>query len=150
MEKTWGAPVVINEDVVIHEQALFHLGKGKWLAAARFNGLDLYTSVDDGLSWDYKSKLTGEQQHPGHITRLKDGRLLLSYGNRLKPKGVDVRFSDDEGETWSQPIRVVDFQRDGGYPSSVQLVNGQVVTAYYARKIEGHDQYHMGVVIWEP
>ena len=76
--------------------------------------------------------------------------MLLTYGNRREPKGVDVRLSSDEGATWSEPIRVVHFIGDGGYPSSVQLPDGQVLTAYYARAIEGHDRYHMGVVIWSP
>ena len=148
--KTWEEPVVINKDVVIHEPALFHLGKGRWLAAARLNGLTLYTSDDDAKTWRLRKSLTGAQQHPGHFTRLKDGRVLLSYGNRVTPKGVDVRFSDDEGETWTQPFRAVDFQGDGGYPSSVQLSDGNVLTAYYARKVDAHDGYHMGVVIWDP
>jgi hypothetical protein len=95
-------------------------------------------------------KLTGPSQHPGHFTRLKDGHVLLTYGNRLNPRGVDVRFSDDEGMTWSEPVRVLDFQGDGGYPSSVQLPDGQVLTAYYARRIASHNQYHMGVVVWDP
>jgi hypothetical protein len=25
-----------------------------------------------------------------------------------------------------------------------------VLTAYYARQIEGHNRYHMGVVLWDP
>ncbi len=148
--KTWGEPVTLNEDVVIHEPALFHLGKGKWLVAARLNGLNLHTSDDDAKTWAHKMKLTGPSQHPGHFTRLKDGSVLLSNGNRLVPKGVDVRFSDDEGATWSDPFRVVDFQGDGGYPSSVQLPDGRVLTAYYARQIAGHNRYHMGVVVWDP
>jgi Neuraminidase (sialidase) len=148
--KTWGKPAVISKAVKIHEPAIFHLGKGKWLVAARLDGLNLHTSDDDAKTWTHRKKLTGRQQHPGHFTRLKDGRLLLTYGNRLNPKGVDVRFSDDEGATWSEPLRAVDFQNDGGYPSSVQLPDGQVLTAYYARKVEGHDRYHMGVVTWDP
>jgi hypothetical protein len=148
--RTWGEPVALNKDVVIHEPALFHLGEGKWLAAARLNGLDLYASDDDAKTWAYRKKLTGPQQHPGHFARLKDGRVLLTYGNRLEPRGVDVRFSDDEGSTWTEPFRVVDFQGDGGYPSSVQLPDGRVLTAYYARRIVNHDRYHMGVVVWEP
>jgi len=148
--KTWGQSVALNKDVVIHEPALFHLGEGKWLAATRLNGLDLYASDDDAKTWAHRMKLTGPQQHPGHFARLKDGRVLLTYGNRLVPKGVDVRFSDDEGTTWSKPFRVVDFQGDGGYPSSVQLPNGQMLTAYYAQRIEDHKRYHMGVVLWDP
>lgn len=86
----------------------------------------------------------------GGRTWTVDGSVLLSYGNRVDPKGVDVRFSDDEGTTWSSPFRVVGFLHDGGYPSSVQLLDGRVVTAYYASEIEGHNRYHMGVVVWDP
>jgi hypothetical protein len=61
-----------------------------------------------------------------------------------------VRVSSDEGKTWSDPARIIDWWGDGGYPSSVQLPDGQILTAYYAAKIEGHDRYHMGVVVWDP
>ena len=37
---------------------------------------------------------------------------------------------------------------DGGYPSSVQLKDGTIVTAYYANQIQAHRRYHMGVVHW--
>jgi len=148
--KTWAGPAPINKDATIYEEALFHLGKGKWLAATRHDGLDLYASEDDARTWVHRKKLTGAAQHPGHFARLKDGRVLLTYGNRVEPKGVDIRFSEDEGTTWSDPLRVVDFQGDGGYPSSVQLTDGQVLTAYYAQRIVGHKRYHMGVVVWDP
>ena len=149
--KTWGEPVPLDDEAALNETALFHLGGGKWLAAARYDGLDLYSSDDDGKTWTRRrEKLSGAQEHPGHFTRLTDGRLLLTYGNRVTPKGVDVRLSDDEGRTWSDPFRLVDFEGDGGYPSSVQLPDGRVLTAYYARRIAGHDRYHMGVVVWDP
>lgn len=146
--KTWGEPAIIDKEAVINEPALFHLGQGKWLVAARHDGLDLYASDDDARSWRRQQQVTGKQQHPGHIMRLKDGRLLSSNGNRVEPKGVDVRLSDDEGKTWSDPLRVADFQGDGGYPSSVQLPDGQVLTAFYAQRTASHPRYHMGVVIW--
>jgi hypothetical protein len=147
--KTWGQPAMMNRSAVIDEPALVHLGGGKWLAAARLNGLDLYVSGDDARTWNHRQRLTGAQQHPGHFLRLRDGRLLLSYGNRVDPKGVDVRLSSDEGQTWSEPLRVADFQGDGGYPSSVQLPDGQVLTACYASQTANHPKYHMGVVLWE-
>jgi len=137
-----------------HAKSIFRLAyihKGSLAqAAARSNGLDLYRSDDDAKTWTHRQKLTGPQQHPGHFTRLADGRVLLSYGNRAEPKGVDVRISRDEGETWSEPVRAVDFQGDGGYPSSVPLPDGHVLTAYYASRIAAHRGYHMGVVIWDP
>ncbi len=149
--KTWGEPACLDQDAYRNETALLHLGRGRWLAAVRENGLHLYRSADDARSWQYGGRLTGPAQHPGHLLKLTDGRLLLSFGNRTEgDKRVEVRFSDDAGETWSDPVRVVDFEGDGGYPSSVQLAGGQVLTAYYAGKIEGHARYHLGAVIWDP
>lgn len=93
-------------------------------------------------------RLTANAEIPGHITRIKSG-LLLSYGNRNSPRGADVRFGNDDGTTWSEPFRVLDCGGDIGYPSSVQLPDGQGLTAYYAQRIAGHDKYHMGVVVWD-
>ena len=148
---TWVAVSPLDKSAVIHEPALFHLGEGRWLCAARFDGLNLYVSDDDAQTWTLRrTAITGPGQHPGHFLRLRDGRVLLSYGDRQDPHGVDVRFSRDEGMTWSEPWRVVDFMDDGGYPSSVQRPDGQVLTAYYARRISAHDRYHMGTVVWDP
>jgi len=149
--KTWGRPVPIEADGYRNETAMLHLGKGHWLAAARENGLHLHASTDDGLTWQYRTRVTAPAQHPGHLLRLRDGRLVLSSGNRTADdRRVEVRFSADEGQTWGEPIRVVDFEGDGGYPSSVQRDDGRVLTAYYASKIAGHARYHMGVVVWDP
>ena len=60
--------------------------EGRWLAATRLSGLDLYASGDDAKNWARAAKRTGPQPHPGHSTRL-NGERLLSYGNRLDPQG---------------------------------------------------------------
>ena len=149
--KTWGEPVCIAPETSHNETAIFHLGKGRWLAAARGGGLHLYASSDDGATWEHRMRLR-VGGYPGHIMQLKDGRLVLSYGTRSgTERSTRVIWSKDEGKTWSKPLRVVDyFGKDGGYPSSVQLPDGQVLTAYYAKSIKGHDRFHMGVVIWDP
>ena len=146
---TWVDPVPLSTERPSDETALFHLGGGKWLAAARSKRLDLYSSGDDAKTWTHRTKLTANAEIPGHITRIKSG-LLLSYGNRNAPRGVDVRFGNEDGTTWSEPFRVLDCAGDIGYPSSLELPDGQVLTAYYARRIAGHDRYHMGVVTWDP
>lgn len=148
--KTWGEPVPLDEAHRRSETALLHLGGGKWLAAARISELQLYASDDDARSWRALGPVTAGSQHPGHLLRLRDGRVLLTYGNRTDDRGVEVRFSRDEGKTWGPPLRLADFRGDGGYPSSVQLPDGQVVTAFYASKTNYHRRYHMGVVIWDP
>ncbi|NLY00542.1 MAG: exo-alpha-sialidase [Rhodopirellula sp.] len=157
--RTWGEPVALDTARNRNETAILHLGDGRWLAAARTIGpdpsgrsmfLDLYGSEDDAGTWHQRMLLTESSQHPAHLVRLKDGRLLLAYGNRTADRGVDVRFSGDEGKSWMEPFRVTDWQGDGGYPSSAQLPDGRVLTAYYAAATEGHKGYHMGVVVWDP
>lgn len=155
--KTWKRAGVLDKKRTMQEPAFFHLGKGKWILAARWGGLNFYTSDDDAKTWTFKGKLTPWRAIPAHFLRLKNGSILLSYGNR-NPKGkegfvgVDVMFSDDEGKTWSKPYRVLDCLSDSGYPSSVQLPDGQVLTGYYSRVLPKprHHRYHMGVVTWDP
>jgi hypothetical protein len=72
--------------------------------------------------------------------------------------GVFARISRDEGLTWGAPrvlfnttVRRANTRpggTDGGYPSSVQLKDGTIVTAYYCQRIPMHQRYHMGVVRW--
>ena len=148
--KTWGEPTALDPDKYRNETALVHGGEGKWLAAARISELQLYRSDDDARTWTACGPVTAASQHPGDFLQLRDGRLMLTYGNRTADRGVNVRTTRDGGKTWSPPLRVADFQGDGGYPSSVQLADGSVVTAYYASQSSYHGRYHMGVVIWDP
>jgi Neuraminidase (sialidase) len=146
---TWDDPVPYSDDAVIHEPSLLYLGKGRWLSAVRFDGLDLYVSEDDARTWVNQQTVSKPKAFPGHLLRLKSGKILLTYGNRNDPKGIDMRLSADEGKTWSKPRRLVGFTDDGGYPSSVQLKNGEIVTCYYAKETDYHPDYHMGTVIWK-
>ncbi len=154
--KTWKQMATISE--LHNETALFHLGAGKWLAAARSSGvpyganqrLDLLRSDDDGVTWRLIQPISETGQVPGHLRRLRDGRLLLSYGNRIAGQfGVVIKTSSDDGVTWSEPAPLVGdlTTSDCGYPSSVELARGEILTAYYARSGVAH--YHMGTVIWK-
>lgn len=139
-----------------NETALLHLGAGKWLAAARSlsktrQRLDLWRSDDDGRTWTSAGPLTEASQHPAHLARLRDGRLLLTYGNRTPGQfGVQAKLSPDEGRTWTAPLVLVEdlLNGDCGYPASVQLPSAQVLTAFYSRGAPDHGRYHMGTVIW--
>ena len=148
--ETWGEFKPIDRDNRRNETAILNLDGSKWLAASRKSALFGYTSDDDCCTWRSLGPVTGMGQHPGHLLRLKDGRVLLSYGDRTGTvHGIEVRTTSDEGKTWSEPVRLVDWWGDGGYPSSVQLPDGRVLTAYYAQRVEGHDRYHTGVVVWD-
>ncbi|MBX7208771.1 MAG: exo-alpha-sialidase [Verrucomicrobiaceae bacterium] len=160
---TWGDPVVIGPEH--NETNIVHLGGGRWLACARGGTgvtgrdfMDLFASTDDGRTWTKKRQLTGFQRVNGHLLKLKDGRVLFTYGDRAADpgrKGIEAMISKDDGATWSAPIRVIDWNGlDGGYPSSVQRADGQIVTAYYSSALDGepHDSmkgYHLAVVAWD-
>jgi len=141
-----------------NETGIFHLKGKSWMAAARFNhaAVDLIRSDDDGATWQAPHRVTsignGRDQGEinGHLNRLKDGRLLLSYGVRTPGRnGVCAKFSNDEGRTWSEPLRLVTCQGDCGYPGSVQLPGGSIVTAWYAKQTSLHEGYHMGATVWD-
>lgn len=147
----------LNEDDLGHnETAVFHTGNGNWIAAARRwkrdEAMDLFVSNDDGKSWKFRSSLTGGGQHPGHLLRLNNGDLLLTFGNRIKGSyGVAVKLSKDNGLTWSEDHLIISDLKssDSGYPASAQLEDGSIMTAYYANGSANHSRYHMGTVIWK-
>ncbi|MEZ5277191.1 MAG: sialidase family protein [Opitutaceae bacterium] len=150
----WRRKSVIEGDSS-NETAPLVLPDGTLLAAARTrtdSRLELHRSRDQGCSWEALGALTLAGQIPGHLLRLADGRILLSFGMRNKGMhGVGVRLSSDSGETWGAPRVIVNYhaETDGGYPSSVQVEDGTIVTAYYCGGIETHQRYHMGVVRWK-
>lgn len=146
---TWQPQAVIGPKH--NETDLFPLGGRRWLAAARVEAVELFLSEDDGASWQLSQRVTVRNEINGHLARLKDGRLLLSYGLRIADRhGVCAKLSSDEGKTWSDPLRLARSQvSDCGYPSSVQLANGKIVTAYYSKSDAESDQYHMGAAVWE-
>jgi hypothetical protein len=161
--RTWGEPVVLGAEA--NETTPLHLGDGRWLACARIGSgvekrdrLQLWASTDDGRTWTYRRMMTGYQRVNGHLARLRDGRVLLTYGDRASAhgrKGLEAMLSPDGGETWTEPVRLIDWNGlDGGYPSSVQRADGQIVTAYYASALPGEpadssEGYHMAVVVWD-
>ena len=147
---TWGQPIPINPEGNHSEVALLPLGEGRWLAAARSPGLQLYLSEDDCATWQHRMRLP-VGGYPAHLVRLGSGRIVLSVGTRSgEERATRVFYSDDEGESWSRPYVVAAYFSDGGYPSTVELPDARALTAYYARSTVDHPRYHLGVVIWDP
>jgi Neuraminidase (sialidase) len=92
-------------------------------------------SRDLGKTWS-KPVQTPLHGHPAHLLKLRDGRLLCTYGVRDVPIGIRACLSRDDGRTWrAEDIVVVrtgaDFQRDSGYPVTIEGADGTLITAYY-------------------
>lgn len=145
---TWKPMAIIGPKH--NETDLLPLGGKRWLAAARIDAVELFRSDDDGLTWQGPQRVTNQDELNGHLLRLDDGRLLLSYGVRVKgEQGVCVKLSADEGRSWGPPLRLArSLNSDCGYPSSIQRADGKIVTAYYSRNAPEYAHYHMGAVVW--
>ena len=123
-----------------HELHAIQCASGKIVAQIRNHnetnkGETLQTeSTDGGKTWSIPRSI-GVWGLPSQLIRLRDNRLLMSYGYRRKPFGNQARFSDDEGTTWSEAYT---FSSDGvggdlGYPSTAELEDGSFVSVWYEK-----------------
>lgn len=95
-------------------------------------------SLDNGKTWSEPHPI-GVVGYPSHLLKLHDGTLLMTYANRTTPFTIEVRISTDNGATWSRPAILVNrlASWDMGYPSTVQLNDGVLVTAWYENENNG-------------
>lgn len=106
-------------------------------------------SKDDGKTWSEPVR-TPIRGFPHHLLPLRDGRLLATYGYRYSPRGVRACISRDGGKTWDiereMVIRNNGLSGDLGYPVSLELGNGEVMTVYYHITRERRDCFIEGAV----
>ena len=89
-------------------------------------------SYDGGHTWGPYRKIC--DGYPCHLTNLADGRVLTTYGWRQKPFGIRCRFGLELPlRFWQEEIVLTDDgdSLDLGYPSTVQLADGSLVTLWY-------------------
>ncbi|MEN8202436.1 MAG: exo-alpha-sialidase [Bacteroidota bacterium] len=149
--QTWQliASVPINDKDTIayyHEPHVVELSDGKLIAMFRYNPPDHKNSFlrqsesnDGGESWTTTHK-TGIWGYPPHLIQLRNGWILLSYGVRHEPFGEMACISRDGGLTWDTDKEIMvnpAMNSDLGYPASVQLDNGSILTVYYQIDKEG-------------
>lgn len=89
-------------------------------------------SSDGGKTWSEPHSI-GVWGLPSHLLRLRDGRLLMTYGHRRKPYGNQARLSTDNGKTWGEAMILSGdgIGGDLGYPSTVELADGILLTVWY-------------------
>jgi len=88
-------------------------------------------STDGGTTWSEPHPICFG--NPSHLLKLRDGRLLMTYGHRRKPFGNQARVSMDNGRTWSDEVIISGDGMGGdlGYPSTVELADGALLTVWY-------------------
>ena len=91
-------------------------------------------SIDGGHTWSEPHSI-GVWGLPSHLLKLADGRLVMSYGYRRQPFGSQARVSEDDGQSWSDPLAISADGTSGdlGYPSTAQLGDGSLVTVWYEK-----------------
>ncbi len=89
-------------------------------------------SPNSGRTWStpVRLRLWG---FPSRPVELSNGALLLVYGYRRSPFGVQFSTSTDGGRAWSEPagLDTSSESTDCGYPVSVELADGSLLTVYY-------------------
>jgi sialidase-1 len=140
------------------EPALVRTRTGRLVVAVRNQGPEnaIWTawSDDNGKSWT-KAKPTPMIGHPPDLIQLQDGRLLCTYGYRAgrhgDPAGIRAAFSADNGETWQidQEVQIrKDFLNgDIGYPETLQMADGRLLTVYYFNLFQ---RFFIGGTWWRP
>jgi hypothetical protein len=106
-------------------------------------------STDGGRTWTQPHTI-GVWGLPSHLLRLRDGRLLMTYGHRRAPFGNLARVSDDKGQSWSEPLVISDdgTSIDLGYPSTVELSDSSLLTVWY-ELLEGSEFAQLRRARWE-
>lgn len=89
-------------------------------------------STDGGHTWSEPVRLI-DHGSPPHLLRHSSGTLISVYGYRNKPFGQRVMFSYDNGDSWEGDYILRDDGPSGdlGYPCSVELADGKILTVYY-------------------
>lgn len=137
-----------SRNFVLNEPHMVELPNGRLICHIRcenselFNGGDekLFTvfqsiSDDGGKTWSEPEILLDETGGaPPHLILLNSGILLSTYGRRKLPYGIMAMMSLDGGKTWEKDFRIYEnlVSDDLGYPSTVELSDGTLLTVFYA------------------
>lgn len=141
MESRITAPSWLSEKQFLDEPHVLELPDGRLLGAFRIEGANPFTigfcqSEDGGKTWGevYPTGISGS---PPHLMMHSSDALICSYGRRETPCGERAMVSFDLGKTWEEEyiLHNAKNEKDGdlGYPSTVELKDGSLLTVYYLK-----------------
>ena len=147
-------PSWATSDMAFSEPHIMELPDGSLLGAIRIDSKDPMTiatavSKDGGGTWTDPVK-AGNCGAPPHLMTHSSGALICSYGRREAPYGQRAMVSYDNGKTWSAEyvLDTCDHSKDLGYPSTVELSDGSLITVYY-QKCPGDDHCSILYAKWK-
>ena len=101
------------------------------------------TSSDGGKTWTEPHRLLSKNGGAtAHIIRHSSGILISAYEKRrdpddeASPYGIKLMFSCDNGKTWDTDnwLYETKVSPDLGYPATVELTDGSLLTVFYAHE----------------
>lgn len=103
---------------------------------ADFSQFTLYQSVshDAGHTWSEPLQILPDMGGaPAHLMLHSSGLLISVYGYRREPFEIRAIISSDGGNSWSAPLTLStgNIYPDMGYPMSVEIRDGVILTVYY-------------------
>jgi hypothetical protein len=144
-----------NGEAHFDETSLLRTASGRLVAFLRGGGEDknIHTAVsdDDGLTWS-PVRRHGVYGYPQSALRLASGRVWLTYGVRRDPAGVCGKLLDAECTNidTAPEVRVRHSSTGAcGYPMSVQLEHGTILTVYYVTLEHGQPAHIAGSMLRE-
>jgi hypothetical protein len=158
--KTWRFVSFVGPEPAAGEKAIMpstvRLSERELLTARRQKQfIDLFRSHDNGETWEPSGVPVPDtglnNGNPPCMLRLKDKRLVITYGYRSPPYGIRARISSDNGRTWGDEINLRSDAGtwDLGYTRTVQRLDGKLVTVYYFNDSEKTERY-IAATIWDP
>jgi hypothetical protein len=130
----------------------------------RTGWFDVARSTNNGKTWSHRIKLAdspGNNSCPNStvVVPLANGRKRVVTLMWLRPPDTQscekskllARFSDDQGDTWSDLITLRDdvFGWDTGYPIAAVRPDGKVVVCYWLKTVNQDEPNYIGATIWD-
>lgn len=127
------------------EPHVVELKSGKLIGMIRYEPKDSSGSYlmqtesnDAGKTWTkpHKTPMWG---YPPHLIELSNGWVLVVYGHRREIYSERACISKDEGKTWEIDKEIIlaeAYNGDLGYPASVQLNDGSIITVFYQQDVK--------------
>jgi hypothetical protein len=145
---TWGDESLVLANAT--ETSLCIAGD-RLIAAARRSdqSTSITSSTDGGRTWSEATSVTRAMEHPADLCVLRDSkRVMMTFGRRIRPLGCGALTSVD-GIAWDRDRELLlagdGIGQDVGYPSTVPLADGTLVTVlYFAHGSTGEEQAHWG------